>query len=200
MITHREKGEAVTQKLLENLSGQYPYLAGAVQRLAPGETLAILYRNNDSGLPVADLLDRKGLPFYIRDHQPSLKNHFVVVDLLHFLRLYRNPADLDAFGRVYYRMNAYLSREDMEYVRQNSAHGENVFDILLSREQQRTTARLQFLKYAIAGLGDHTPLRMIQIMETDLGYLDFLDFRYSGTQRELGVIQIGSAQIHRPEL
>ena len=192
MITHQEKGEPVTQKLLENLSGQYPYLAGAVQRLAPGETLAILYRNNDSGLPVADLLDRKGLPFYIRDHQPSLKNHFVVVDLLHFLRLYRNPADLDAFGRVYYRMNAYLSREDMEYVRQNSAHGENVFDILLSREQQRATARLQFLKYAIAGLGDHTPLRMIQVMETDLGYLDFLDFRYSGTQRELALYKLGA--------
>lgn len=192
MTTQREKGAPVSQRILSSLSGQYPYLVSMIEQLPEGETLAVLYRNNDSGLPLADLLDRKGIPFYIRDHQPALKNHFVVVDLLHFLRLYRNPADIDAFQRVYYRMNAYLSREDMEFVRQNSGRGENVFDILLSRENLKSTARLQFLKYAVAELGDLTPLRMIRSMETDLGYLDFLDFRYSGVQREIALYKLGA--------
>jgi len=192
MLTHREKGAPVSQRILGSLSGQYPYLLTMIEALPAGETMAILYRNNDSGLPLVDLLDRKGVSFYIRDHQPSLKNHFVVVDLLHFLRIYRNPSDVDAFQRIYYRMNAFLSRDDMEFVRQNSGRGENVFDILLSRESQSSTARLQFLKYAIAEFGDHTPLRMIRTMETDLGYLDFIDYRFSGTQREMALYKLGA--------
>lgn len=192
MVTQREQGSPVSQRILGSLSGQYPYLLSMIEQLPAGETFAVLYRNNDSGLPLVDLLDRKGVDFYIRDHQPSLKNHFVVVDLLHFLRLYRNPADIDAFQRVYYRMNAFLSREDMEFVRQNSSRGENVFDILLSRETQNSTARLQFLKCAIAEFGDHTPLRMIRTMETDLGYLDFIDYRFSGTMRETALYKLGA--------
>lgn len=192
MTTRREQGAPVSQRILDSPYGQYPYLVSMLEQLPENETVAVLYRNNDSGLPLVDLLDRKGIDFYIRDHQPTLKKHFVVVDLLNFLRLYRNPADIDAFQRVYYRMNAYLSRADVEFVRQNSARGENVFDILLAREKQNSTARLQFLKYAIAGFGDQTPLRMIQSMETDLGYLDFLGFRYSGTVYEVAIQKLNA--------
>ncbi len=201
MTACREQGEKIQKTFLDNMEQQYSYLVAALSQVPKGETAAVLYRNNDSGLPLADMLDREKIPFYIRDHQPALLRHFVTVDMLHFLRLYRNPSDVESFLRVYYRMNAYISREDAEFVRRNSDRGENVFDILLLKSQQAdfsenskggNTARLQFLKFAVAQLGDLPPAKMLESMETDLGYLEFLRFRYSGTALDSALYKLGA--------
>jgi len=201
MVTHREQGDKIQQIFLESMEQQYSYLVGKLSKVPKGETAAVLYRNNDSGLPLADLLDRKNIPFYIRDHHPVLTRHFVAVDMFSFLRLYRNPADVDAFLRVYYRMNAFISREDAEFVRLNSDRADSVFDILMLKNQEAdsagngkggNTARLQFLKYAVSRLGDLTPLEMLKSLETDLGYLDFLRFRYSGTALDSALHKLGA--------
>ena len=201
MFTSREQGEKIQQTFLESMEQQYSYLVEKLSHIPKGETAAVLYRNNDSGLPLADLLDRENIPFYIRDHQTALTRHFVAVDMFAFLRLYRNPADTDAFLRVYYRMSAYISREDADFVRRNSDRGESVFDILMLKNQQDgfsengkggNTARLQFLKYMISRLGDIPPLDMLKSMETDLGYLDFIRYRYSGTALDSALYKLGA--------
>ncbi len=201
MTTCREQGDKIRKTFLDSIEHQYSYLAAALSQIPDGETAAVLYRNNDSGLPLADMLDREKIPFYIRDHQPALLRHFVTADMLHFLRLYRNPSDVEAFLRVYYRMNAYITREEAEFVRRNSDRGENVFDILLLKSQQAdfsdsgksgNTARLQFLRYAVSQLGGLPPVKMLESMETDLGYLEFLRFRYSGTALDSALQKLGA--------
>ncbi len=200
MITRREQGAKIRQTFLDSADQQYDWLAQRLGELPAGETAAVLYRNNDSGLPLADLLDRKGIPFYIRDRQPALTGHFVTLDMLHFLRLYRNPSDVDAFRRVYYRMNAYISREDMEFVQRNASRGENVFNLLLLKNKEiepedgkgDNTARLLFLKYAVGQLGNLSPVRMLESISSDLGYLEFLRFRYSGTSLDSALQKLGA--------
>ena len=50
-------------QLVRNLQEQYRYVMDQAKALAPGRTMAVLYRNNDSAIPLVDLMDREGMGF-----------------------------------------------------------------------------------------------------------------------------------------
>jgi len=51
------------------------------------------------------------IPFYIRDTNLHFFKHWVVNDVLSFIRLALDPCDIEAFGQIYYKIGAFISRE-----------------------------------------------------------------------------------------
>ncbi len=89
--------------------GQYSYLLKAAENLQL--QTAVLYRNNESALPLIDLLDRNGLPYQIRSKDLSFFTSRVVYDLIHIYRFLKDPRDTDSFLQIYYKLNLYLNKK-----------------------------------------------------------------------------------------
>lgn len=98
------------------------HLYGALSQLPAGKTAAVLYRNNPSAVGLIDLFDRKGLPFYIKDHKTTLRRQTLTQDVLCILNLYFSPWDLESFQRVYYKLGAYISRAMVQFAMDNPRH------------------------------------------------------------------------------
>ena len=72
---------------------------------------AILYRNNDSAIPLIDQLDREGIPFRCRGLDSLFFVNRVVKDICDMLRFSLNPYDSEVFKRIYYKLNCGISKE-----------------------------------------------------------------------------------------
>lgn len=83
----RKDPASVSFVLLNNRSNQYNYLVKVAEGcLKNNEETAVLYRDNESVLPLADLLDRKGIPFCIRSSDMTFFSHRVVADVVNIFR------------------------------------------------------------------------------------------------------------------
>ena len=75
------------------------------------EQTAVLYRNNESAIPLVDLLEREGIPYRIRNAEVGFFTHRTVMDITNIIKLAYDPYDVDAFWSVYYKLGMYLSKE-----------------------------------------------------------------------------------------
>ena len=75
------------------------------------EETAVLYRNNESAIPVVDLLERNNVPYRIRNAEIGFFTHRTVTDISNIIKLAYDPRDTDAFMAVYYKLGLYLNKE-----------------------------------------------------------------------------------------
>ena len=106
----RPAGQPVQQVHAASRQAQIRYLlALAAQVQEPPFT--VLYRNNDSALPLIDVLERAGLPYRCRGAEDTFFTHRIVCDVCDILRFAAAPDDTERFLRIYYKFGAKISRE-----------------------------------------------------------------------------------------
>ena len=156
MRTSREAGAQVREIRLKGRRAQYSYLAkvaadctgavtgderdrgrdGAPAAAEPargrGPQTAVLYRNNESAVPLVDRLDREGIPFRLRNAEIGFFSHRTVMDIRAALRLSVDPGDTESFLRIYYKFNLYLRKEQAQRICERSReYGVSVVDAAL---------------------------------------------------------------------
>ena len=109
MTAAREGGGCVTEIKAVSRQGQYNYLLKVAQDCE--QETAVLYRNNESALPIIDLLERKGLSCRVKNSDMTFFSHPVVNDICDFIQLSLDPWDGEAFLRIYYKMGAGISKK-----------------------------------------------------------------------------------------
>ena len=101
MRAARPAGGAVERAALADWGEQAAYVCRRAQDLAPGRTLGVLYRNNDSAAPLCDALLRAQIPFALsREGGGERLFGSAGRDLQDLARLVLDPADAQAFDRV----------------------------------------------------------------------------------------------------
>ena len=106
----RPAGQPVQQVHAASRQAQIRYLlALAAQVQEPPFT--VLYRNNDSALPLIDALERAGLPYRCRGAEDTFFTHRIVCDVCDILRFAAAPDNTERFLRIYYKFGAMISRE-----------------------------------------------------------------------------------------
>ena len=105
-------GKEVSEIIVNDRRGQYRYLIPVARDCKA--TTAVLYRDNDSALPLIDLLDRAGIPYSCRQVDSTFFSHWVIRDITDIIRFAINPCDGDIFLRIYYRLNAGISKNFAE--------------------------------------------------------------------------------------
>jgi len=172
MYAGEPSGNAVKHRIFDTVDDRNSYISS---HQAEG-TKAVLYRNNISALAIVDELDRQGKSFTIKDPGHSLLRHWIVKDIHAFMNLALVPQDVDAFERICFKMNGYISRNALQYVHGNQ-RGRPVFDTLLSiptiKPIQRTT--WGGLADRFENLAHLAPHLAINFIETELGYLEYLE-------------------------
>lgn len=79
-------------------------------RRGGGET-AVLFRNNESALPLVDLCERRGVPYRFKKADLTFFTHKIVLDAVDFLRFAYEPANGERFLQLYYKFGLALSRQ-----------------------------------------------------------------------------------------
>ena len=106
----RPAGQPVQQVHAASRQAQIRYLlALAAQVQEPPFT--VLYRNNDSALPLIDALERAGLPYRCRGAEDTFFAHRIVCDVCDILRFAAAPDDTERFLRIYYKFGARIPKQ-----------------------------------------------------------------------------------------
>lgn len=123
-------GEEVVKEIaVKTRDDQYRYLAAVAENCAAARTdrvggrsdngtadashtVAVLYRDHECALPLIDLLERKEIPYRMRNAEISFFTHRTVLDVLNIMKLAMHPKDAETFVQVYYKINTYIRKED----------------------------------------------------------------------------------------
>ena len=74
----------------------------------------MLYRDNDSALPLIDLLERAGTPYRCRQVESAFFTSRVVRDVTDVIRFALDPWDGERFLRLYYKLGRQTGRTGRE--------------------------------------------------------------------------------------
>lgn len=138
--------------------------------------VAILFRNNASSTPFVNELHRRGIPFYMKDADDKFFSHWIVEDMLNFMRLSFNWERKDIFAKIAGKMQLFVSRSALSQFENSQIEG-NVFDAfqqmaVLKSSQVR---KLDAYKEVYKKIADKRPAQIIRIIRYELGYEESLE-------------------------
>jgi DNA helicase II / ATP-dependent DNA helicase PcrA len=169
MFTENPPNKPIVIKNFDDYTLQAKYLVEEISKIEQYHDAAILFRNNSSSIMIVNELDRAGIPFYIKDHDNRFFSHWVVKDILNFLRMSFNDKRPDILEKVHTKLNVFITKDQMAELNQFN-NKMSVFDNLLkivdsSRAQQILECKQTFQK--MKGI---SPLEAIKIIRVQLGY------------------------------
>lgn len=108
MKTGREEGDPVGIIPLKKRAEQYDYLTECLR--VPEADTAVLYRDNESAIPLVDRLERQGIPYSMRGADSGFFTHKVVTDIRNLIRFAYEPDNTELFLQIYYKVNFYINK------------------------------------------------------------------------------------------
>ena len=130
MRTDNREGEPIRRVMLSDYSRQARYLLQAARDCQ--RSTAVLYRNNDSALPLIDLLEREGVPYACRQREGFFFTSPIVRDLTDVLTLAYQPDDRERFLRVCWKLDLKIKKALLTNLLSRQKPGQTVVDCLLS--------------------------------------------------------------------
>lgn len=170
MFTTKGAFEPIRIKQLDTYDAQLQYVIEELKHVEDFRSVAILYRNNSSSIALINALDYAGIPFYIKDSDNKFFTHWIIEDILNFMRMSytdKRPAILE---KIHTKFNGYISKSQIEYLKTVN-NNESVFDNLKKLELpvfQRK--QLDKCKETFKKINDMKPKQAIQVIRKSLGY------------------------------
>lgn len=122
---HTENGSrgAIVLRRLTNPKHQLEYVTYELLAEEELSEVAILFRNNASSTAFVNELHRRGIPFYMKDADDKFFSHWVVQDVLNFMRLSFNLERKDIFAKVAGKMQLFLSKSTLQQFERSTLDG-----------------------------------------------------------------------------
>lgn len=176
MKAARDAGEEIEKIELKDRNAQYEYLVGVAEECRT--QTAVLYRNHESVLPLVDRLERKGIPYRIRNAELTFFTHRIVMDIRNIIGFARNPKDTDLFLQIYYKISTYIRKQDALCICEISEKtGRDIMDTALRPGQlpDRTAQSCRLLRMHLQCLLSERADRAISRILYNMGYGDYLE-------------------------
>lgn len=182
MFTDNVEGQPIQVHKLLRYEDQLKLVLENIKKNDNRKEMAILYRNNFSAITFASELQEAGITFYIKDIDTKFFRHWMVDDILNFMRLSYDTSRLDIFEKIYTKFNGYLNRYHLNQLKRMN-NGESVFDNLLTLDMEIYQVKaIKNAKRLIESFKTAQPKRVISQIRNDLGY----DKRVKKMADELG--------------
>lgn len=181
MFCINEEGAKIQRIKLADLGKQYEYIAEIIKKekaekkKTGNKSIGILFRNNESVIPVIDVLLRENISFTVRENKSGFFSHFILEDIRAYLRFAMDFGDIDAFERIYFKLGCYISKQMFDYVKENFRG--NVFNTLLDFPGLYDSN----IKMILKRRDDFFKLRSLKaseaigFIERDMGYVDSIN-------------------------
>ncbi|WP_204260223.1 ATP-dependent helicase [Caloranaerobacter azorensis] len=192
LYTKNEEKEPIKIIKLNDEFEQVEYIINQLKKIEDLSNTAVLFRNNISSVGLIDKLERNNIPFYIKDTKKLyIFKHWVFQDIISFLKLSLDNTDMDSFQRIYYKMNGYISKKSVEYIKSTKPK-ENIFESLINLPELKNFQKRNYirLKSDFKYLSKLKAYDAISFIENELEYRGFLidnsrkygnSFEYSNT-------------------
>lgn len=172
----KEAGSKIEVIPLKNRKEQFLFL----KMVAEGcrEKTAVLYRDNESAIPLVDLLERNGISYQIRNAELSFFTHRVVTDILNILRFSMDLKDAALFEMIYYKMGTYLSKEmAMKACEISREYHISIFTAIFGYLELKPNHRrsLKLLESHLGRLSTGNPLAAVTTILNQIGYKNYMD-------------------------
>jgi len=109
MKATRPAGSDIEEIVIPERKGQYQYLLN-IAKNSKVQT-AVLYRDNESAIPLVDLLERNSVPYSIRKAELAFFTNRVVLDIQNIMRFANQMDNTDLFEQIYYKLSMYVNRK-----------------------------------------------------------------------------------------
>ncbi|MCZ8520424.1 MULTISPECIES: ATP-dependent helicase [Paenibacillus] len=171
MFTRNKAGGPAKVRSFSDYKYQAKYLVHEIQGLPDLNEAAVLYRNNASSISLINEFDRAGIPFFIKDSDNRFFSHWVVEDVLGFMRMSFTDKRADLLERIHTKCSGYITKAQMAQL-SGIQNGESVFDNLLNHVplkdyQVKAIAQCRDRFLQMRGM---PPLEAIRLIRTRLGY------------------------------
>ena len=170
---HTENGSrgAIQLRRLNNPKQQLEYVTYELLAEEDLSEVAILFRNNASSTPFVNELHRRGIPFYMKDADDKFFSHWVVQDILNFMRLSFNLERKDIFAKVAGKMQLFVSKSALQQFERSSIEG-NVFEAFqeMAVLKDSQVRKLDAYRDVYKKIPDMRPAQIIRMIRYELSY------------------------------
>lgn len=112
MFTANSDGSEIETVSFQSFLNQFGYITDiCVNAVKADEKTAILFRNNESSIPVIDILERNGIPYRMRENDCLYFSNPAVCDMLLMLKYCEDPENQEVFAEIAPKMGCGLTRE-----------------------------------------------------------------------------------------
>ena len=171
MFTDNPSHKPIRMKSFADHVFQAKYLVQEIQQVDNLAEVAVLYRNNASSVALMNEFDRAGIPFYMKDADNRFFSHWIVEDVLNFMRMAFTDKRVDIVEKIHLKFNGYVSKQQMAALKEIS-NNESVFDNLLNHVplQEYQVKSLTSAKETFREMKGMPPLQAIRVIRERLGY------------------------------
>ncbi len=139
------------------------------QKVDPSD-IAVIFRNNIQGRGIAYGLEDLNIPFLLKDTIPSIYKHFVVIDVLAYLRLALNNNDGESFARIINKPTRYMSKVITNKIRTRPFYTNGVAGI---REWE--VKKMQEMEFYVKALKKRKPYDAIKYLRKGINYDSYIE-------------------------
>ena len=174
MRTENQQGSAIRKIMLTDYNRQYSYLLKIAENCE--ESTAVLYRNNDSALPLIDLLEQKGVPYACRQREGFFFTTPLVRDVTDMLEFAFDDGNTDLFLRFYYKLDLKLKKAVVTKLLYGMPKDKSVFEALLESGELEPwqIGKVKAMQTHYSKLPYLTSFAAIQRLVRYMGYGDYL--------------------------
>lgn len=219
MRAAREAGADIREISLKSRKAQYVYLMKAAQECTTGmagmsgseehrgradasvKETAVLYRDNECAIPLIDLLERKNIPYRMRNADLSFFTHRTVLDVQNIIRFAMDPKDTELFMQIYYRLKLFFNKKDaLRYAQISQEKDMEVLDAALKygnleKYQEDNIRNLKRQMVRILNMpGDEAVNQIL----TYMGYQDYLK-KMGMNANKLETVKLIGSRVESPE-
>ncbi len=176
MFTRRASGGDIRTISLKSRNAEYSYLL-KVATDCKHET-AVLYRDNESVLPLVDLLERNNVPYRIKNMDLTFFTHRTIMDISNIIRFAQDPYDEELFLLIYYKLKTYLSKPlALQACEESKAHKIPIIDAALRycKLPKGTESSLMDIRVHLKNLLKDTADQAIGRITSQMGYNNYLE-------------------------
>ncbi|RFB18877.1 ATP-dependent helicase [Bacillus sp. HNG] len=171
MFTENNSHKPIQITQFEDYRNQAKYLVQEIDLVEKKKDVAVLYRNNSSSIMLINELDRNQIPFYIKDSDNRFFSHWVVKDILNFMRMSFTDRRVDIFQQIYTKCGFYLSREQLFKLTKKKP-SESIFERLLQNKglKDYQQKQIQACQKTFQEMKGGKPLKAIKLIRNQLSY------------------------------
>lgn len=176
MTAARKSGSEIREVKLHGREAQFEYLLN-LARNCKSQT-AVLYRENESIIPLVDLLERNNIPYRIRSSEMSFFTNRLVMDIQDILKFSKNVYNTDLFEKIYYKISTYLSKSAAQNIcRLSRENGTSVFEetYIYKDVKQGSIKSMIQIETELARLGSDKPLMAVNRIINNMGYREYME-------------------------
>lgn len=199
MKASRDRVKDIRLIEVKTRKSQYSYLTKVAENC--NVDTAVLYRDNESIIPVVDMLERSGIDYKIKNADLTFFNHKIVTDIKNIIRFAENPNDTEIFMQIYFKIGTYLSKMGaIEACRISEEKGIPVIDSALryGRIPKGTEKSLKAMKTHIESILEESAYKAVYRIVNFMGYSAYLE-RAKIKDGKISILQALAANEKTPE-